>query len=1159
MSGGEVPMILGVISSAITVVDATQKIYDAASDARGLPEAFRDVATRLPTVHNTLSSAKQHIENGPVSKDSCKGAEDIASSCSEKLQRLEKIFKKVMPREGASRMDRYVAASKTLGKGSRVETLMRGILEDLELLAIDHGMTSGSAAMRSELAAAIEEMAALPPSIPEQKEAGFSATSSGSGAINQAYGNQYFNSGSGDSYHARSMNFGSRVNPEQACLKALFASLRTDPRDDRTKLVDRKGKRTEGTCTWITRHVLYQSWLQLRSQLLWLSGGPGKGKTMLSIFLTEELERIAKGSQDAIVLYFFCDNKEQTRNTASSIVRGLMFQLLDLRQQLFHHILQSFEIQGERLFTGSSFESLWRIFQESICDPLAGTIYCVIDGLDECDDQSLEVLLARFNGLFSSNSAGFLSCYFNLIVVGRESPDFIAESLSEFPRIRLDPDSDVEVNRDIQRFISVQVDGLAAKKNYPEPLTKRVKQVFHERAQGTFLWVAAVATMLRKYKATEVEKALELFPPGLDEIYARILLQIDHRYRKTAAKILLWVIMAIRPLTLSELSTAVELNIEPSDIFTKHELIIDKVKQCGYLLAIEKCKVCAKGSEHGHEAFCIKCTTRLMHQSVKDYLLREDHEPNPNPNFLRIQKETANHEIAQRCLDYLHEGALAKGPVDLARASPHLEEYPLLEYAALSWPEHAKSLSHSASIFDLSRPFYQKESKIRASWVNTCARSHRYNYCLREPFGLLHLASWIGLRPLAERILMNYRRSLAKKIFPLVNSRDSLASWIGLRPLAERILLKYRKSLAKKVFPLVNSRDRKRQTPLHVAARSGHFNLVQLLLENGADINAMDSEACMALNRAAENRNAAIAQLLLNNNANVNALHRHSLSPLISAVIGGNEALVSNFIERGARLNPYSPPYPLWFHNIAWIQLLIDRGINIEVNESFLSFALFGAIEAEQENLVKLLLEKGAKNNCEGGPLFTALHEAARNGYKEGVRLLLEKGVDVNATWAGETALHVAARRVHEEVVQLLLQYGADSKAMDLFGRTAQDMAALSFMEELHLIDRGQSEARSPEAIDYDNMRRMAQEYETLRWAHEILSKYDSVLRLLGHKGLFDAHQTSRILELHLTNVLCNPLFRRYEVRRSEQPFVSTQRQSCDSSQRRYLQRMSIC
>ena len=69
-----------------------------------------------------------------------------------------------------------------LGKGNRVETLMKGMLEDVQLLAINHGMTTVTDTRRKDVAEAVAEVAALPPSIPENamEGTGFTAIHSGS-------------------------------------------------------------------------------------------------------------------------------------------------------------------------------------------------------------------------------------------------------------------------------------------------------------------------------------------------------------------------------------------------------------------------------------------------------------------------------------------------------------------------------------------------------------------------------------------------------------------------------------------------------------------------------------------------------------------------------------------------------------------------------------------------------------------------------------------------------------------------------------------------------------------------------------------------------------------------------------------------------------------
>lgn len=92
MSGAEAIAVLGVIASIISIIDGTKQVYDAATDAHGLPEAFREVATRLPIIQRILASAKQRIEEGDTDEDSCKGVKDIVQSCHKLYVLLAMIY-----------------------------------------------------------------------------------------------------------------------------------------------------------------------------------------------------------------------------------------------------------------------------------------------------------------------------------------------------------------------------------------------------------------------------------------------------------------------------------------------------------------------------------------------------------------------------------------------------------------------------------------------------------------------------------------------------------------------------------------------------------------------------------------------------------------------------------------------------------------------------------------------------------------------------------------------------------------------------------------------------------------------------------------------------------------------------------------------------------
>lgn len=157
MSGTEVLAVLGVISSIIGIIDGIKKVCDAASDVNGLPEAFREVAVRLPIVMNILISAKQCIDAKNVDEYSLEitGLKGVVDACEEKARKLQELFTKVMPSEDASRVKRYFSAVKHLTQGRKVETLMKGILEDVQLLDSDHGMKTVTTVQLDEVAKAI--------------------------------------------------------------------------------------------------------------------------------------------------------------------------------------------------------------------------------------------------------------------------------------------------------------------------------------------------------------------------------------------------------------------------------------------------------------------------------------------------------------------------------------------------------------------------------------------------------------------------------------------------------------------------------------------------------------------------------------------------------------------------------------------------------------------------------------------------------------------------------------------------------------------------------------------------------------------------------------------------------------------------------------------
>jgi len=190
MSGAEAIVVLGVISAIISIIERTEQVYQTAKNAQGLPEAFREVAGRLPIVRNILASAKQHIDKGDADEDSCKGVKHVVGACEIKTKKLDDLFHKAIPADHTSDLKRYYTAVKTYGKGNGVEKLMKGMLEDVQLLACERGMNIATKAQEEQIIKSITEVTAVPPSVPEHvfQELGFTNSNYGPGTQYNAQG-----------------------------------------------------------------------------------------------------------------------------------------------------------------------------------------------------------------------------------------------------------------------------------------------------------------------------------------------------------------------------------------------------------------------------------------------------------------------------------------------------------------------------------------------------------------------------------------------------------------------------------------------------------------------------------------------------------------------------------------------------------------------------------------------------------------------------------------------------------------------------------------------------------------------------------------------------------------------------------------------------------
>lgn len=223
----------------------------------------------------------------------------------------------------------------------------------------------------------------------------------------------------------------------------------------------------------------------------------------------------------------------------------------------------------------------------------------------------------------------------------------------------------------------------------------------------------------------------------------------------------------------------------------------------------------------------------------------------------------------------------------------------------------------------------------------------------------------------------------------------------------------------------VNCHDDLGLTPLHYAAKCGHMGLVRLLLDRGADIEAVGIvSGTTPLTMACEFGNKKIVKQLLALGANPEFRDFAGATP--SDITRCRSC--SNLLEQHEKKRDVDPETP---------------GRNSEIHAATLSPLHFAAWSGQIANVLRLL-RAGHDINRRTEDGKTPLHLAVENGQEVVVTILLERGADKEANDSeGKTPLHIAAENDFPKIVELLLSMGVNpvSETDEFWPRTALDIA----------------------------------------------------------------------------------------------------------------------
>ena len=563
-------------------------------------------------------------------------------------------------------------------------------------------------------------------------------------------------------------------------------------------------------------------------------------------------------------------------------------------------------------------------------------------------------------------------------------------------------------------------------------LIKEIPIAVVNKANGMFLLAKLHMDSLKiQSSAAAVMKALKTLSAQVSKIYHGILERIEDQRKSDVAlakRALSWIVLAHRPLSVSELRQA--LSVEPSD--TEFEPAAQT--ELSILLTVTAGLISADAD---------RGAVRLVHKTAQEYF-----EGNWKNLFPKAQTD-----IAVTTLTYLNFEAFAtpcEGNEEDLEVDSRMTKYSFFAYAATYWGKHMQEVLDEPDTRVAVMIFLKNPSKlastIQAAWYVGSRSQTSASWDVRTGVNGLHVCAWYGLD------------------FALTTLTEETPDLD------------------------VDSRDQKLgQTPLMYACRQGHKITVSKLLELGADVNVRSTRGSTAIFEAILSKHPEVLETLLTkeligHTLEVNAVHpgRYRRTALMFAAFYGFGDALDHLLQHSdvsvniqdsqgytalalAATTEYTTIVnKLLGHKDIKINVVNENGATAlmiaaehgrneivdellkhnadpEIKDGDGDSVIFRAIMTGHNSIVKSMLDHGVDIHSLDKSGQTLLHAAcvSSNPQLETVRLLVERGLDINARGKGkETPLHDACRTGRLDLVQLLLDLDANTSLKDSYDRT---------------------------------------------------------------------------------------------------------------------------
>ena len=516
-------------------------------------------------------------------------------------------------------------------------------------------------------------------------------------------------------------------------------------------------------------------------------------------------------------------------------------------------------------------------------------------------------------------------------------------------------------------------------------------------------------------------------PRTLEETYDRVLSAIDDQYSDEAKTALYWLAFSARPITVAELAEACSIrfvhNAEPSLEDGGYEAITGLLDVISSFVLLEEQIDIDAMYEYPWPGKFVKATcrrVRLAHFSVKEYLVSDRlRDQKACLSKYRLEEPFAERTLSQICCAYflyftnhdsirtwIDEAKPRKGSEDSTYSLsrwPDPAAFPFLRYACKYWCQHQR-LAESQSRFlpepqNLHLQIVERE-QVRVAWLRL-QDGRREHYMDDYGSDKIEEIGWHdGTQALYWAVLLGFRETVK-----LLYDREPK--------------------------PDVNHVAGTYGFPLQAAAFKGIGEVVNLLIDKGADLNLEGGYYGTALQVAVEGGDERIVKSLLQAGADPNIEGGRYGTALQAAVEGGDERIVQKLLQAGANPNCRIQTRPFESRqmrlkvadtllllavkkrNIKMIQMMIQFGANVDLNSSEL---LSGCVKCENEELIQTLLQA---TSIDDSKLDEWLIQAIGQVHKGIIKLLLDAGANPNSSGS-----------VHAYAAGAILQQGEKGKAV---------------------------------------------------------------------------------------------------------------------------------